>query len=664
LHFKPEVDTVRKSRRSGAASAERKATSPKFAAPTAPRWSGPRDVLALAAWCGLAAGLLEVGARILCRWINPTNRLYQVSRHFVWSAPLTYFLLFLPMGLFLAGVTRLWPGGGGRISRYLIVACALAPALIVAGPQIYIEAWMVLALGMASRVVPLLERHAARSRRWLAGSFPALVALVLVMAGSVFARDWVKERREASRRLPPADSPNVLLIVMDTVRADHLSLYGYHRATTPKLEQMAKRGIRFDKVRATAPWTLPSHASMFTGRRPNELGVQWMTPLGEKFSTLAEYLGSHGYATAGFAANTQFCSYDTGIDRGFTHFEDYELAVLDAVKTAFVVELAFKGALALTLHSSRSFDAGPLRPLQEVVRGWILARDRISAWAINRRFIDWLARRREPRRPFFAFLNYFDAHTPYIPPTIAEHRFGLRPHSATDAKVLDGWVNEKKLELPLYFQVLAQDAYDNCLAYLDGQLGELFEELERRGELDRTLVVVTSDHGEGLGEHDLFDHGESLYRTEISVPLLMVAPVRSRTQGVVSETVSLRNLPATIVELVGLEANSPFPGPSLASLWRRSATDPAPITTEGVISELTGPNPTDPNQGRSPAKRGPLVSLAEGDFVYIRNEGDGAEELFNERDDPRELSNRARVEALQPILKRLRERVNQLTARP
>ena len=91
-------------------------------------------------------------------------------------------------------------------------------------------------------------------------------------------------------------------------------------------------------------------------------------------------------------------------------------------------------------------------------------------------------------------------------------------------KVLDGWTDVNKHELSQHFRTLARDAYDNCLAYLDDQLGELFEALQRRGELDRTLVIVTSDHGEGLGEHDLFDHGESLYRTEINVPLLIVAP--------------------------------------------------------------------------------------------------------------------------------------------
>ena len=117
-----------------------------------------------------------------------------------------------------------------------------------------------------------------------------------------------------------------------------------------------------------------------------------------------------------------------------------------------------------------------------------------------------------------------------MPPTVAGHRFGLRPRTLADARVLDDWGDLEKLGLPLYYQILAPDSYDNCLAYLDEQLGELFEELERRGELDRTLVVVTSDHGEGLGEHDLFDHGESLYRTEIGVPLLIVEPARRRSR--------------------------------------------------------------------------------------------------------------------------------------
>ena len=177
-------------------------------------------------------------------------------------------------------------------------------------------------------------------------------------------------------------------------------------------------------------------------------------------------------------------------------------------------------------------------------------------------------------------------------------------------------------------------------------------------------MIVTSDHGEGLGEHDLFDHGESLYRTEIRVPLLIVVP----SAQPVSRGCERNRQPSRCAgdhrrtRRPGgrFAVSRPVAGQAVAGIYIRSGS----ATIDGVVSELTGPNPADPNQGRSPANRGPLVSLAEGDFVYIRNEGDGAEEFFNERDDPRELLNRAGVEAMQPVLERFRERLNQLKARP
>jgi arylsulfatase A-like enzyme len=199
---------------------------------------------------------------------------------------------------------------------------------------------------------------------------------------------------------------------------------------------------------------------------------------------------------------------------------------------------------------------------------------------------------------------------------------------------------------------------------LDEQLGELLDALDRIGVLDRTLVIVTSDHGEEFGEHGLFDHGESLYRPEIRVPLLIVLPARSRWQGVVKETVSLRDLPATILDLVDLTAESPFPGRSLAGLWQHASSGDAANVNDldGAISELSDPNPANPSKGRSPASRGPLISLAKGDLVYIRNEGDGSEELFNAREDPHELINRAGIEAMRPVLERIRQRLNQIRA--
>ncbi len=310
---------------------------------------------------------------------------------------------------------------------------------------------------------------------------------------------------------------------------------------------------------------------------------------------------------------------------------------------------------------SRNVNAGPFRPWLESTMRWLLDTGRKNADSINRAFLNWLSHRREPRRPFFAFLNYFDAHSPYLPPAGTAFRFGLEPRTDADFILLNElWTTVDKIRLAPHYRLLARDSYDNCLAYLDERLGELFDALQRSGVLDRTLVVVVADHGEELGEHALFDHGESLYRPEIRVPLLVVLPAGTQVSGVVKECVSLRDLPATIVDLLSLADSSPFPGRSLAKLWRPHVREDTPA--DGAISELSGPNPSLPSQGRSPAARGPLTSVAEGEFVYIRNEGDGTEELFHERDDPLELRNRARDETMEPVLKQLRQHLNRARA--
>jgi arylsulfatase A-like enzyme len=621
----------------------------------------PLDVLVLSACCGLAGGLLEVGTRVVCK-ILPSHRMYSMSRHFIWVGPLSNLLLFTGIGLFLALATKVWPHRAGWLASRLVCSLAILPVLSVMSPKIYPWAWAILAVGLASRLVPILERRQAEVRRWLMWSFPGLLGIVLFLAGFVLGGDWLKERREVSRPVPSGGSPNVLLIVLDTVRADRLSLYGYRRPTSPTLQALATRGIRFDEARATAPWTLPSHASMFTGRWPHELDVDWRTALGTKFPTLAEYLGSRGYATAGFVANVEYCAHEFGLDRGFTHYEDYVLEPITPLRMCYLGDLALKGISRLGWMLSSSLGAISFLPHKDSAVWPVLDSDsKIDAGLINREFLDWLSQRREPARPFFAFLNYFDAHTAYLLPRGTPYRFGRPPKTDADVNVVVDWFHIDKLRLPPSYINLARDCYDSCLGYLDEQLGELFGELKRRGVLDRTLVIVTSDHGEGLGEHNLFFHGESLYRTEIRVPLVIALPGHTQS-AVVSETVSLCDLPATIVDLTGQGTGGPFPGRSLARLWRDSRPADPSRAGEGAISELASPNPYDPNQGRSPVHRGALASLAEGEYVYILNEGDGSEELFNQRDDPNEFDNRARLKAMQPVKERLRALLNQLRA--
>lgn len=615
----------------------------------------PYDVLVLSAGCGLLSGEGEVLARILSSRFSSTNQLLLMTRHFVWLVPLIDLLLFLGVGALLALATRRWPRRAGWLSPRLIVAWAILPALVLLGREIYFHAWLIVALGFAVWLGPILERHAAASRRVLGWSIPVLVFMVLLQASWIFGGVQLERWREGRRPVPAPGGPNVLLVVLDTVRADHLCLYGYDRPTSPNLRRLAAQGIRFDQARTAAPWTLASHASMFTGRWPHELHAGWMRPLRRDVPTLAESLGSLGYATAGFVGNTFYCSYDSGLNRGFTHYEDYVVDTVGALRTVELIDRILTN----------------FAPLAEVLslKGfglWQFARaDRKTAGEVNQGFLDWLSHRRQPQRPFFAFLNYADAHSPYTLPGAEPYRFGIAPESEADYLfLLEGWPRVDKRHLSQRARMLARDSYDNCIAYIDDCLGKLLDELRRRGVLDQTFIVVAADHGEGLGEHDLFDHGESLYRTEVRVPLVLVPPGgRGRSPAVVDGFVSLRDLPATIVDVVRPGRSSPFPGRPLTQFFREpSASESAPPADALVFSELASPNPTDPNQGRSPAYRGPLVSLAEGDFVYVRNEGDGSEELFNERDDPYELINHARAEAMLPVLKRFRLRLQQAKA--
>jgi len=621
---------------------------------------GPLRALAMAGWLGLAAGLLEVLTRVVCTSIGWHGRLHQMSRHFVWLVPLSNVLIFLSIGLFLAALVWVWPRFGRWLGVRWLGAMALLPALLVAFPEIYTAAWMILAWGVAVRLAPLVERRAALAYKAVTYSFPVLALAVLALAGSIFGSDWIKQNREAGRPFPPNGSPNVLLVVLDTVRADHLSVYGYERRTSPTLEQLADHGVRFDAARSTAPWTLASHASLFTGRLPHEMRVRFLSPIELQSPTLASYLGSRGYATAGFVANALYCGRETGLAEGFTHYEDYKLQGMDGFFMAGLAERSLIGTLLFFDQFRSVFHSDALAPLEWFVGKFIVQSDGFSpirrkdAATINNEFLAWLSQRRQPGRPFFAFLNYFDAHTPYFPPRPRDYRFGLRVSSIADQNALVAWVILDKLNLPTRLKDLARDCYDDCIRSLDNELRRLFSALFERGMLDNTVVIVTADHGEGFGEHNLWVHAESLYLPELHVPLIMMTPRSRPASHVVSEAVSLIDVPATVVDLAGVKEGSPFRGRSLAHVWGGSPPEGP------VVSELASPDPEDPNQGRSPARLGPLTSLEQGQFRYIHRATQEQEELYNVAADQNELHNLAGDEVMKPVLERFRSDLAQI----
>ncbi len=645
-------------------------------------------VLAFSIWCGLAAGLLEVMMVVLSTRFGKYG-IYQATRHFVWMIPLTELFLLSGLGVVLAFLTKLWARRGGWLSARLLGALALLPAFSVMYPRIYPIAMIVVTMGIASRIATVVERDSVRFRPLYRTSFVLLSLAVASLPAWLFASDALAARRESARPLPKAGSPNVLLIVLDTVRVDHLSLYGYSRPTSPNLERLAQHGIRFDAARSTAPWTLPSHASMFTGRWPHELSVGPRTPLDGTMPTLAEYLGLQGYATAGFVANMEYCTWGTGLARGFTRYEDRVTSV-KRLKIAKLADLSFQATVWLGNFARDYLTIDLLTPLTRLVfaaptpssggsseRGGSTRGPATSAQPndfvnvstfsdsqkeknasqVNRQFLDWLSSTPDQRRPFFAFLNYMDAHDGYVLPTGFEWRFGERPKTKQDAHVIADWFYLDKTRLSEREVDMGRDAYDNCIAYLDDQLGKLFDELTRRGVLDQTLVILTADHGENFGEHGLFGHGCSLYQTEIHVPLLIVLPKCAQVRGIVDEVVTLRDLPPTVVDALGIASNSPFPGRSLARLWNELSGTAPRAPSEDVISEVNAPPPLKTHLTQIPAARGPMVSLEVGEYAYIRNEGDHREELYALRQDPDEKRNLVDVKEFQEVLGRIRQQL-------
>ncbi len=611
-------------------------------------------IIMVAAWVGLIAGLVDAGLVVIHRRVIQGDFL-RLGGDFAWLIPVgVTILVFLPAVVL---VLIAWLRGGavrlGTIAGLLsfvgfLDVCARFP----------LAAWGALLLsgGLAAELARLVGRRGPAFLGLVRRTVPVLAGVwLLIFLGTIGGRAWAEHQAAAALPAPPPAARNVLLIVWDTVRFGNLSLNGYDRRTTPNLERLARRGVRFNLAFSTSSWTLPAHASLFTGRWPHELGVSWKSPMRNDVPTLAEYLARHGYDTAGFAANVEYCNRETGLARGFAHYEDYPIDLYDV----------FTRYVALTERIEPTDCACILSELLKRILGrWYdLVPGSIehvkSAKAVDQSFLAWLSRRAGDR-PFFAFLNYNDAHTPYEVPDRSVPGFGLRPASPWDRMTLHRWDTRDKATLTYRDVQMAADSYDDCIAYLDRRLEVLFQELVRRGLLDDTLVIIASDHGEHLGDHMLFFHGCSLYRQLVQVALVIVDPRGVPAGRVVTAPASLREIPATVVDMLGLGRDAPFPGRSLARFWgpdQAAADAPA----EPLLMEMDRPLLLT-NQGREPAARGPMKSIVAEGMHYIRN-GDGLEELYLLRTDPQEQTDLAGTPMAGEVLLAFRNRLAALLSK-
>ena len=588
-----------------------------------------RSLFSIAAWFGTVAGFGEGLGLLLFQRINWRQwaRVMHVSKEILWISAVVDLCLFLLIALVIAVVSRIVRRIPAVRALVLLLTFLTAYDWLMLTGHFYRRAALLFALGVAVAFSRWFQKHEPHATdAWRKSAVVALAALAIVTIG-IEGGIRISESRTVSN-LPSAapGSPNVLVIVVDTLRADHLSAYGYSRPTSPNIDRLAGNGVLFENAIAPSSWSLPSHASLVTGRAVHEHGmgnVQPMPWLGwgnaglRALPTVGEALQKQGYRTGAFSANRIYFTSNVGLGRGFIHFEDYFDSVGDGlVRTQFGREFA-------RLYMNRS-------PKSKFTRGfkyfgldsW-LDKDsegsgdyggiygiRKRADEVNRETLRWIASDRE--HPFFAFLNYLDVHFGYGGP--------------------DGYPK------PAWDHGTTIDEYDAGVKYTDDLIGQLLHGLDASGVLKNTVVIITSDHGEALGDHGLSFHGAALYWELVHVPLVMTWPGHLPQAVRVDQPVTNADIANTVLNLVGAKQN-PFPGPSLTALWGHPPlTDwPNPISELPQTNTIVAADRA--MQGKIPiAADGWMKSAVSPEWQLIRHEK-YADQMYDWKADPAESMN-------------------------
>lgn len=348
---------------------------------------------------------------------------------------------------------------------------------------------------------------------------------------------------------------NVVLLVLDSVRADHLSAYGYHKNTSPNISDIAKEGVIFENTFSAAPWTVPSHASIFTGKYPSyHKCVLRNLQLGKQNTTLAEILRRNRYRTMAITA-CPLLRPEYGIGRGFDDFINM---------------------------GDLSIDKLLRKAPKEVVRTLISGPDKFT-FLNNETVKKLLNKNSKSGKPFFLFVNYFNCHAPYNPPKPFKRKFCDRLDESrlyiwelilnrtvgAREKDSNSKVNKRKIRFlangsgGYSFMAgrikvseeewrIVRSLYDGEIAYLDYRIGELVNFLRKEELFDETLLIITSDHGENFGEHGFASHGYCLYDTLIRVPLIITCPSLIQSKRRISSLVSTIDIFPTVIRALGL----------------------------------------------------------------------------------------------------------------
>ncbi|WP_225335210.1 sulfatase [Halomicrobium urmianum] len=442
---------------------------------------------------------------------------------------------------------------------------------------------------------------------------------------------------------------NVLLIVLDAVRADHLSCYGYEHETTPAIDRLAANGVRFEHAFSTSNWTGAAHGSLFTGYLPSKSGIYGDSQkLPEDIPTLAELLSEAGYRTFATSAGAHIRS-DRGYDRGFDKFhETFRIRPNHHYLRQFIKNSALRKQTWQTLvHGHDNYTTFKFENLKE----WI----------------------KSSEDPFFAFINCKTAHHRYNPPRPYKSMFGpdvnrprwefaelLQRRLGKEPQSVDGFDMDRLTAMSRQYPVIADEFnpsdneweiiktwYDGAIRYMDDQLADLLSFLRSAGKMDDTLVIVTADHGDLFGEHDLEKHQYSLLDKLLHIPLVMSPP--SDRRETISNMVSFVDLFPTILDITNAEVPD-----------RPNATTLTPLTDrvfhDYLFAEVGRKSP-EPVQRAYPSfteseYNGPVQSIRDKRYKLVRSPN-SIRRLCDWRQDPKETSD------LSDELSTVRERLEQ-----
>ncbi len=357
-------------------------------------------------------------------------------------------------------------------------------------------------------------------------------------------------------RVAPA-GPNVMLVVIDTLRADHLGAYGYDRPTSPNLDALARRGTRFARAYATSSWTGASVASMLTGLSPGVHGMDGHTSdLGDRWPRLPEAFRDAGYETGAISANPAFVSPEVGFGSGFDSFD------------------VLHGAPAKPTDAGDHIWAHPNMTTLVHVAGANVVTDAAIAWV-----------RRHRTEAFFLYLHYFDPHASYLPPPAYARKFGVDPSSPLAGMqqrmvMFPGLPPADPADLATLIGL-----YDGEIAFTDAEIGRLIAEIEPLVTRP-TILLVTSDHGEEFGDHGGLQHGKTLFEEQIRVPLLITRlGDEGSTADVIATPFSLVDLWSLLAGMTGVSTRPGAAPLALADLTAAPAALPvfADLATNGRV---------------------------------------------------------------------------------